>query len=120
MGYYSTCACYEDIIGNLRLNEGSIYMTLTLPAHDENIQVTLNAMQAKQLGDMLALAAGSIQLAKVNNGLLGDIQLNIEDENTLKGDNSHERNGKNNLTDCNGRYSDYPASRRETEAIPAA
>ena len=120
MGYYSTCACYEDIIGNLRLNEGSIYMTLTLPAHDENIQVTLNAMQAKQLGDMLALAAGSIQLAKVNNGLLGDIHLNIEDDNALKGDNSHERDGKNDLTDCNGRYSDYPASRRETEAIPAA
>lgn len=120
MGYYSTCACYEDIIGSLRLDEGNIFMTISLPSHDENIQVTLNAMQAKQLGDTLTTVAGSIQLADMDDRLLGDIQLNIEIEDNLKEVTTDDRNYEDPIADCGGKHSNYPESRRNAEAVPAA
>lgn len=118
MGYYGVCGCYQDIKAELRVSDGSIFTTLELVKTGERIQVTFNPMQAKLLGEMLAVTARNIRIGDISALINGDMQVSVEYDN--KEDKKNGRDNEGYITDNNGGNSSNSGQGQKVVRIPAA
>lgn len=118
MGYYSVCGCYQDINAELGVSDGCVFTTLELAKTGEKIQVTLNPMQAKLLGEMLAATARNIRVGDIPALINGDMQVSVKYDNKEAKKNGRDNEGY--ITGNTGGNSSNSGQGQEVVRIPAA
>lgn len=118
MGYYGICGSYNDIDAEVRVSDGNIYTTLVLAKTGERIHVTLNPLQAKLLGEMLAAIARGVPVGVMDEFINGDMQISVECD--YKEDKKNEQNNNDYIAGNHGRDPGDYWQGQEIAQVPAA
>ncbi len=71
------CPAYEDVKGRLRLDDGCIYLSLSMEKSE--LHVTLNPMQASTLGEALQTSSKLLPISEVaGESYFGNLEMELE------------------------------------------